>query len=112
MVEAPTPKAGDHPAVELRGAAQKQRRERPPHIPVEPGAERSRGRQAGMTLIVGLIILIMISLAVVASYQMSKGSMQVVSNMQFANEAVSGAHSGVPAKKSSCGATMRSASES
>jgi Tfp pilus assembly protein PilX len=52
-----------------------------------------RRRQQGMTLVVGLIMLIMISLAAVASYQMSKTTLEVVGNMQYANEAVASADS-------------------
>ncbi len=48
-------------------------------------------RQQGMTLVIGLIMLIMISLAAVASYQMSKTSTAVIGNMQFQNEAVASA---------------------
>ncbi|MGH8458778.1 MAG: pilus assembly PilX family protein [Nevskiales bacterium] len=52
-----------------------------------------RRRQQGMTLVIGLIMLIMISLAAVASYQMSKTSTEVIGNMQFQNEAVASADS-------------------
>jgi Tfp pilus assembly protein PilX len=48
-------------------------------------------RQQGMTLVIGLIMLIMVSLAAVASYQMSKTSTEVIGNMQFQNEAVASA---------------------
>lgn len=46
-----------------------------------------------MTLIVSLVLLIMITLATIASYHMSSTSMNVVSNMQFVNEAVDAASS-------------------
>ncbi len=50
-------------------------------------------RQQGMTLVVGLIMLVMISLAAVATYQMSKTTLEVVGNMQYLNEAVASANS-------------------
>lgn len=48
-------------------------------------------RQKGMTLVIGLIMLVMISLAAIASYQMSRTTLEVVGNMQFQNEAVAAA---------------------
>lgn len=52
-----------------------------------------RHTQKGMTLVVGLIMLIMISLAAVVTYNMSKTSLEVVGNMQFQNEATASADS-------------------
>lgn len=52
-----------------------------------------RRTQKGMTLVVGLIMLIMISLAAVVTYNISKTSLDVVGNMQFQNEAVASADS-------------------
>jgi type II secretory pathway pseudopilin PulG len=54
-----------------------------------------RDRQQGMTLVIGLIMLIMISLAAVASYNMARTSLDVVGNMQFRNEAVASADSAI-----------------
>lgn len=53
----------------------------------------ARHRQQGMTLVIGLVMLIMISLAAVASYQISRTTLDVVGNMQFLNEAVASADS-------------------
>lgn len=52
-------------------------------------------RQQGMTLVIGLIMLIMISLAAVASYQMTRTSTEVVGNMQFQAEAVNAADAAI-----------------
>ncbi|HXG29476.1 MAG TPA: hypothetical protein VNJ47_11600 [Nevskiales bacterium] len=53
----------------------------------------TRRRQQGLTLVVGLIMLIMISLAAVVSYNIARTSLDVVGNMQFRNEAVASANS-------------------
>lgn len=52
-----------------------------------------RHTQKGMTLVVGLIMLIMISLAAVVTYNISRTSLDVVGNMQFQNEATASADS-------------------
>lgn len=54
-----------------------------------------RARQRGMTLVIGLIMLVMISLAAVATYQMSKTGLEIVGNMQFENEAVASANAAI-----------------
>jgi Tfp pilus assembly protein PilX len=56
-------------------------------------AYSARRRQQGMTLVIGLIMLVMISLAAIASYQMSKTTLEVVGNMQYLNEAIASADS-------------------
>jgi Tfp pilus assembly protein PilX len=50
-------------------------------------------RQQGLTLVVGLIMLIMISLAAVVSYNVARTSLDLVGNMQFENEGVVSADS-------------------
>lgn len=42
-------------------------------------------KQQGVTLLVGLIMLILLTLMAVTSYNMGKGNVQVVGNMQFRN---------------------------
>jgi Tfp pilus assembly protein PilX len=49
-------------------------------------------RQQGMTLVVGLIMLVLITLATVASYNIGKTSLGIVGNMQNRNEATTAAN--------------------
>lgn len=44
--------------------------------------------QEGAALIVGLIMLVLLTLMAVTSFNLSKGNLQVVGNMQFRNEAL------------------------
>jgi Tfp pilus assembly protein PilX len=50
-----------------------------------------RRQQRGFTLLVGLIMLILMTLFAVATFQLGKGSLQVVGNMQSRNQALSAA---------------------
>ncbi len=54
-----------------------------------------REKQSGMTLIVSMIMLIMITLATVASFTMSRTSLEIVGNMQFNKEGVDAANSAI-----------------
>jgi len=45
------------------------------------------GRQRGFTLIVGLTLLVLMTMVAVVAFNMSRGSLQVVDNMQQRNEA-------------------------
>ena len=49
-------------------------------------------RQRGFTLIVGLVMLVLLTLLALSSFNLVKGDLQVVSNMQQHNEAVSAAN--------------------
>lgn len=52
-------------------------------------------RQQGMTLIVGLIMLVLITLATVASFNIGRTSMDIIGNMQHRNEAIAAANSAI-----------------
>ncbi|HEX9390495.1 MAG TPA: hypothetical protein VF928_04190 [Usitatibacteraceae bacterium] len=43
-------------------------------------------KQQGVTLIVGMIMLILLTLMAVTSFKLGKGNLQIVGNMQFRNE--------------------------
>ncbi len=51
-------------------------------------ASKSRKKQAGATLLVGLIMLILLTLMAISSFNLGKGNLQIVGNMQFRNETV------------------------
>ena len=48
----------------------------------------NRKKQEGATLLVGLIMLILLTLMAISSFNLGKGNLQIVSNMQFRNETV------------------------
>jgi len=50
-----------------------------------------RGRQRGFVLVVALVMLVMLILLALSSFNMVKGDLQIVSNMQQRNEAVAAA---------------------
>lgn len=56
---------------------------------------RSRGRQRGATLIIGLILLVLISLIVVNAVTLSSSNLKAVGNMQSHNESVAAANQAI-----------------
>lgn len=52
----------------------------------------SRHRQRGVTLIIGLIMLVLITLMVVSAFTLSGSNLKSVGNMQFRNEAIAAAN--------------------
>lgn len=50
-----------------------------------------RARQQGMVLLVSLIMLVLITLMVVSAFRVSSGNLQMVSNLQFRNQAIAAA---------------------
>ena len=48
----------------------------------------NRKKQEGATLLVGLIMLILLTLMAISSFNLGKGNLQIVGNMQFRNETV------------------------
>ncbi len=62
---------------------------------------RSIKSQKGATLIIGLIMLILLTLMAVTSFNLGKSNMQVVGNMQFRNETVRAAETRIEAAVSS-----------
>lgn len=48
-------------------------------------------RQAGTTLVIGMIMLVLMTLLAVTSFNLGKGEYQIISNMQFQSEATSAA---------------------
>ena len=57
----------------------------------------NRKRQGGATLLVGLIMLILLTLMAVSSFNLRKGNLQIVGNMQLRNETVRTAERAVEA---------------
>ena len=53
---------------------------------------RARSRQQGVTLIVGLILLILITLMVTTAFTLNTSNLKSVGNMQFRNEAIAAAN--------------------
>lgn len=54
-------------------------------------------RQRGATLLVGLIMLVLLTLMAVTSFNLGKSNLQIVGNMQFRNETVRAAEEAVEA---------------
>jgi hypothetical protein len=52
-------------------------------------------RQNGATLLIGLIMLVLLTLMAVTSYNLGKSNLQIVGNMQFRNEALRAAEEAV-----------------
>ncbi len=48
----------------------------------------NRKKQEGATLLIGLIMLILLTLMAVTTFNLGKGNLQIVGNMQFRNETV------------------------
>jgi hypothetical protein len=68
-------------------------------------------RQNGATLIVGLIMLVLLTLMAITSFNLGKSNLQIVGNMQFRNETVRAAEEAVEAAISTPGSvTIASAS--
>jgi Tfp pilus assembly protein PilX len=68
-------------------------------------------RQKGATLIVGLIMLVLLTLMAITSFNLGKSNLQIVGNMQFRNETVRAAEEAVEAAISMPGSvTIASAS--
>ena len=55
----------------------------------------SRTRQRGVTLIVGLIMLVLISLMVTTAFTLSTSNLKSVGNMQFRNESIAAANKAI-----------------
>ncbi len=56
---------------------------------------RARRRQAGATLVIGMIMLMLMTLLAVTSFGLGRGEMQIISNMQWRNDAQSAAQRAV-----------------
>jgi len=54
-------------------------------------------RQKGATLLVGLIMLVLLTLMAITSFNLGKSNLQIVGNMQFRNETVRAAEEAVEA---------------
>lgn len=52
-------------------------------------------RQHGITLLISLIMLVLITLMAITSFKLTKGNLQVVSNMQQRNQALSAAQGAI-----------------
>lgn len=52
-------------------------------------------RQQGVTLVVGLIMLVLLTLMAVTSFKLGKSNLQVVGNMQFQNETLRAAEEAI-----------------
>jgi Tfp pilus assembly protein PilX len=52
-------------------------------------------RQRGITLIVSMIMLILITMLAITSFRLGSGNLQIVGNMQQRNQAISGAQSAI-----------------
>ncbi len=57
-------------------------------------------KQEGVTLIVGMIMLILLTLMAVTSFKLGKGNLQIVGNMQFRNETLRAAEEVIEARVS------------
>lgn len=55
----------------------------------------ARTRQAGATLVVGLIMLVLITLMLIAALSLATANFQTVGNMQFRDEAIAAANKGI-----------------
>ena len=71
----------------------------------------NRKKQEGATLLIGLIMLILLTLMAVTTFNLGKGNLQIVGNMQFRNETVRTAEKAVETAISSpTGVTVGSTS--
>lgn len=55
----------------------------------------TRQRQRGVTLVVGLIMLVLITLVVTTAFMMSSANLKAVGNMQFREEALAAANAAI-----------------
>ena len=55
----------------------------------------SRCRQRGVTLIIGMIMLVLITVMVISAYSLSSTNFKAVGNMQFRNEAIAAANKAI-----------------
>jgi len=62
-----------------------------------PVIGRSRREQKGVTMIVGLIMLVVLTLLVLASFQLGKNNLEIVGNMQTRGESVASAQQAIEA---------------
>lgn len=53
------------------------------------------GTQRGVTLVVGLIMLVLITLVITSAYMMSTTNLRAVGNMQFRDEAIAAANAAI-----------------
>lgn len=67
-------------------------------------------RQRGVTLIVGLITLVMVTLLVISAFTLSGNNLKAVGNMQFRNEAIAAANMAIEQTLSSPFTTVNSPS--
>jgi hypothetical protein len=58
-------------------------------VPATPRAQR------GVTLIVGLIMLVLLTLVVTSAFTLSTGNLRAIGNMQFRNEAIAAANKAI-----------------
>ena len=59
------------------------------------GSSQSRLRQRGVTLIIGMIMLVLITVMVISAYTLSSTNFKAVGNMQFRNEAIAAANKAI-----------------
>lgn len=64
-------------------------------IPTPMAGHRPLRRQAGATLIVALIMLVLITMLAVTSFNLGKNDLQIVGNMQHRAEAIAGAEEAI-----------------
>ena len=62
---------------------------------------RPAARERGAVLLVGLVMLVLVTLAAVTGYNLSRGSLQAVSNMGYRNDAAAAAQQAIEAAISS-----------
>lgn len=56
---------------------------------------QSRLRQRGVTLIIGMIMLVLITVMVISAYSLSSTNFKAVGNMQFRNESIAAANKAI-----------------
>jgi Tfp pilus assembly protein PilX len=74
------------------------------------GHHRSGARQRGITLVVGLIMLILVTLLVLATFHLGKSNLEIIGNVQHRNEALGAADQTIEAAISSTLLTTNPAS--
>jgi Tfp pilus assembly protein PilX len=62
---------------------------------VSPRTSSPLHRQRGVTLIVGLIMLVLITLSAVTAFSLAKTNLKAVGNMQFRNESIAAANKSI-----------------
>ena len=58
-------------------------------------SSQSRVRQQGVTLIIGMIMLVLITVMVISAYSLSSTNFKAVGNMQFRNESIAAANKAI-----------------